>query len=91
MRSKNPSALPAPAGRAKSYGGKTGDTRRRHWTSGVVMTANADGTAKVRTYWLAIDVIKKTVIETGTFDDVVVKTPAGWRFKRHAVIFDSVE
>lgn len=77
--------------RTKSFGGKTGDTRRRHWTSGVVMTPNADGSANVRAYWLALDVTKKTVIETGTFDDVVVKTPGGWKFKRHAVIFDSTE
>lgn len=77
--------------RTKSFGGKTGDTHRRHWTSGLVMTPNADGSAKVRAYWLALETTKKTVIETGTFDDVVVKTPAGWKFKRHAVIFDSAE
>ncbi len=79
--------------RTKSFGGKTGDTRKRHWVSGLVMTPNADGSAKVRAYWLALDVSKTpgTVIETGTFDDVVVKTPGGWKFKRHAVIFDSAE
>src|SRR5713226_3248321 len=29
--------------RAKSFAGATGDSKRRHWTSGVMLTPSADG------------------------------------------------
>jgi len=76
--------------RTKSFGGKTGDSKRRHWTSGVMLTPNADGTANARAYWFMIDARSKqpVVAESGYFQDVFAKTAAGWKFKKHGVYMD---
>jgi hypothetical protein len=78
--------------RTKSFGGNAGDSKRRHWTSGVMLTPMPDGAAKGRAYWLQLDVgAKQPVVQaSGYFDDLFVKTPAGWKFKRHGVRFDPV-
>jgi hypothetical protein len=77
--------------RVKSFGGKTGDSKRRHWVSGVMLTPNADNTANARAYWFMINASAKqpVVAESGYFNDVFVKTAGGWKFKRHGVYFDS--
>ena len=77
--------------RAKSFAGQAGDSKRRHWTSGVMLTPVPDGSVKARAYWFMIDARKKqpVVAESGYFDDLFVKTSAGWRFKRHGVKFDT--
>jgi len=41
--------------RAKSFGGGTGDSKRRHWVSGVMLTPMPEGIAKARAYWLMLD------------------------------------
>jgi hypothetical protein len=76
--------------REKSYGGQTGDSRRRHWVSGVMLTPSTDGTTSARAYWFMIDASTKqpVVAQSGVFHDVFVKTAAGWKFKRHGVYFD---
>lgn len=75
--------------RAKSFAGATGDSRRRHWTSGVMLTPTADG-ANGRAYWLLLDVSGKqpVVTSSGRFDDRFVKTAGGWKFKTHGVKSD---
>jgi 3-phenylpropionate/cinnamic acid dioxygenase small subunit len=77
--------------RAKSFGGQVGDSRRRHWTSGVMLTPVSDGSVKARAYWLMLDARKKqpVVAESGTFDDLFVNTSAGGRYKPHAVKIDT--
>lgn len=77
--------------RAKSFGGSTGDSKRRHWTSGVMLTPTTEGTAKGRAYWLMLDATGKqpVVAQSGYFDDLFVKTKDGWKFKRHGVRFDN--
>lgn len=76
--------------RKKSFAGQTGDSKRRHWTAGVALTPMPDGTAKGRAYWMMIDGSQKQPIlaQSGTFDDVYVKTSDGWKFKRHGVRMD---
>jgi 3-phenylpropionate/cinnamic acid dioxygenase small subunit len=76
--------------RKKSWAGQTGDSKRRHWTSGVALTPLPDGTVKGRAYWMMIDGKDKlpVVAQSGLFDDLYVKTPSGWKFKRHAVKMD---
>lgn len=76
--------------RAKSFGGNTGDSKRRHWTSGVMLTPMPDGTAKARAYWLMLDASGKqpVVAQSGYFDDLFVKSAAGWKFKKHVVRMD---
>ena len=74
-----------------TVGGSVEDSRRRHWTSGVMLTPTSDGAAKARAYYMVIDVSKNqaVVTSTGSFDDLFVKTAAGWRFKRHKVRSDA--
>jgi len=76
--------------RAKSFGGNTGDSKRRHWVSGVMLTPMPDGVAKSRAYWLMLDASGKqpVVAQSGYFDDLFVKTGAGWKFKKHVVRMD---
>ena len=76
--------------REKSFGGTTGDSKRRHWVSGVMLTPMPEGTAKARAYWLMVDGSGKqpVVAQSGYFDDLFVKTGGGWKFKRHAVRMD---
>jgi hypothetical protein len=76
--------------RKKSWAGQTGDSKRRHWTSGVALTPLPDGTVKGRAYWMMIDGKDKVpvVAQSGLFDDVYVKTATGWKFKKHGVRMD---
>ena len=75
--------------RAKTFAGARGDSKRRHWTSGIMLTPNPGG-AISRAYFLLLDVSGKqpVVTQSGRFDDVFVKTAGGWKFKRHAVRTD---
>ena len=76
--------------RVKSFGGNTGDSKRRHWVSGVMLTPMPEGIAKARAYWLMIDGSGKQPVlaQSGHFDDQFVKTKDGWKFKRHVVNMD---
>jgi ketosteroid isomerase-like protein len=76
--------------RAKSFGGKVGDSKRRHWFELIRISPSPNGGATARAYWSVVDVSKKqaTITSTGTVDDVFVKTAAGWKFKVHAVHAD---
>ena len=70
------------AQRAERYQGQTGDNRRRHYNSSFVITPTADG-AKGLAYWTLMDVSgeQPTPVVSGYYDDVFVKTPAGWKIK----------
>jgi hypothetical protein len=76
--------------RKKSWAGQTGDSKRRHWTSGVALIPLPDGTVKGRAYWMMINGADKApvVAQSGLFDDLYVKTSTGWKFKRHGVRMD---
>ena len=76
--------------RVKSFGGNTGDSKRRHWVSGLMLTPMPDGVAKARAYWLMVDGSGKQPVlaQSGTFDDLFVKTKDGWKFKKHVVRMD---
>lgn len=68
------------ADRAERYQGKTGDVGRRHMNGSFLITATQDG-ATARTYYLLLDVTSRqpTMIASGYYLDVFVRTPAGWR------------
>ena len=76
--------------RAKSFRGETGDSKRRHAFTTIRMTPTPDGEASVRAYWVELDVsVRPSAIKnTGTADDIFVKTSDGWKFKRHTVHLD---
>jgi 3-phenylpropionate/cinnamic acid dioxygenase small subunit len=61
-----------------------GDHPVGHHVSNVVVTEGPDGTVRVRSKGIGVraDGTSGSVV----YDDVVVKTPAGWRLKYRAVI-----
>jgi hypothetical protein len=79
--------------RAKSFGGKTGDSKRRHWFGTLLTKPTPDGGATVRAYYVVLDVSGKpsTINSSGMVDDVFVKTAEGWKFKVHVVRGDGAE
>lgn len=85
-----------PAGRAGEtrtpLKGKEGLTKMgsqggsRHFTSNLVITPAPEG-AKGSCYLLLFNArnIPATITETAIYDDTLVKTPQGWRFKQRVV------
>jgi len=60
---------------------KSGPDATRHFLTNVIITPTADG-AVGRQYMVLIEVGNpSTIAHGGFYDDVYVKTPAGWRFK----------
>ena len=47
-----------------------------------MLTPTPEGAAKARAYYMVVDVSQEqaVVASTGSFDDLFVKTAAGWRF-----------
>lgn len=63
---------------------------RRHWQNNIVVTPTADG-ATARTYVVSFEVSyspPKPAL-SGHYDDVLVKTPDGWRFKERIMNLDT--
>jgi hypothetical protein len=58
----------------------------RHFTANLVITPTPEG-AKGSVYLLLFNErsIPATIVETAIYDDVLVKTPQGWRFKKRVV------
>jgi len=58
----------------------------RHWNSGLMITGTQDG-AKGAVYLLTVNVGVKppSLIDAAKYDDTLVKTPKGWRFKKRVV------
>jgi hypothetical protein len=78
--------------RTKANGGEVGDSKRRHWMPGaMLLTPNPDGNWKARAYWHVVDVDGTAPNEstTGYEEDILVKTPVGWKFKAHLVYRDA--
>jgi actinorhodin biosynthesis protein ActVIA len=66
----------------KDWREKRDGANRRHLNSNMVLTATSDG-AKGAIYLqlLNIGVRPATIATTGIYDDAIVRTPQGWRFK----------
>jgi hypothetical protein len=58
----------------------------RHFTANLVVTPTPEG-AKGSTYLLLFDArsVPAAIVETAIYDDTLVKTPQGWRFKKRVV------
>ena len=56
---------------------------RRHWNSNLVITPSPEG-ARGKVYLVLVDVALKppAVSLAARYDDVLVKTGGGWRFKK---------
>jgi hypothetical protein len=77
--------------RSQTLAGKSGDSKRRHWSGSVLLTPTPDGGAKARTYLLVFDVSgPRPVLASSAYaDDVFVKTPGGWKLKSRVIVPDS--
>lgn len=62
---------------------------RRHWQNNLVVTPTPDG-ATARVYWISFEVSyspPKPAL-SGHYDDLLVRTPSGWRFKERVLTID---
>jgi hypothetical protein len=73
-------------GFAKGYTG----TNRRHWNTNLVITPTHDG-AKGSVYLFMMDVSTRppSIAAAIQYDDTLVKTPQGWRFKKRTTKVDT--
>jgi hypothetical protein len=67
-----------------------GGASRRHWNSNLRVVATAEG-ASGSVYLMLWDVGQKpaTIVSTGKYEDVLVNTATGWRFKSRVVKGDA--
>jgi hypothetical protein len=74
---------PTTGDRLKAMGSRGGS---RHFTANLVITPTPDG-AKGSCYLLLFNAraIPATITETAIYDDTLVKTPEGWKFKKRVV------
>jgi hypothetical protein len=60
----------------------------RHWYTALVLTPTAEG-AEGRCYALTFNASTRSLMWTGTYKDVLVKTSAGWRFSSRQLTIDT--
>ncbi len=62
---------------------------RRHWNTNLAITPSPEG-ARGKVYLMLIDVGQKppAVATAARYDDVIVKTSGGWRFKKRQTFAD---
>src|SRR5207247_1118704 len=68
---------------AKNFHETRGATLR-HWNSNLLIRPTPEG-ASGSVYLMLLDVATKTVSSTGVYDDTIVRTSEGWRFKKRVV------
>src|SRR5215467_3408266 len=73
----------------KDWREKRDGANRRHLNSNMVLTPTSDG-AKGAIYLLLLNVGVRpaTIATTGIYEDVLLRTPQGWRFKSRVVHAD---
>jgi actinorhodin biosynthesis protein ActVIA len=67
---------------ARGYA-KNNGSNRRHWNTNLLITPTPEG-ANGTVYLFLLDVTAKppSIVTTLTYEDTMVKTPQGWRFKK---------
>jgi hypothetical protein len=61
---------------------------RRHWNTNLRILPSKDG-ASASVFLMLVDVSTKSIVATGMYNDTLVKTANGWRFKPRATIWDA--
>jgi hypothetical protein len=61
---------------------------RRHWNTNLRIVPSKDG-ASAAVYLMLVDVSTKSIVATGMYNDTLVKTANGWRFKTRATKIDA--
>jgi hypothetical protein len=74
----------------KDWRAKRDGANRRHVNSNLMLTPAADG-VKGTTYLVLLNIAARpaTIAMTGMYDDALVKTAQGWRFKSRVVKSDA--
>jgi hypothetical protein len=77
-------------GFVKMWREKMNGANRRHWNSNLRITPSAEG-ANGTVMLMLLDAGTKppSIVSTGMYSDVLVKTPNGWRFKTRVVKVDA--
>ena len=61
---------------------------RRHWNTNLRIVPSKDG-ASASVFLMLVDVTTKSIVATGMYNDTLVKTATGWRFKTRATKMDA--
>jgi len=64
----------------------------RHMTSGLLITPQDDGTAKMESSYVVVQTRtngESAVYQAGRYLDHVVRTPDGWRYQEKRVVYDT--
>lgn len=61
---------------------------RRHWNTNLRIVPSKDG-ATASVFLMLVDVSTKSIVATGMYNDTLVKTATGWRFKTRATKMDA--
>lgn len=74
----------------KQWKEKMNGANRRHWNSNLLITPAAEGAnGKVMLMLLDVGTKPPSIVMTGQYTDVLVKTAEGWRFKSRDVKNDA--
>jgi hypothetical protein len=70
-------------GFVRSYAGKMNGTNRRHWNTNLLITPTPEGASgTVYLFLLDVSVRPPAITSASKYEDALVKTPQGWRFKK---------
>ncbi|HKR37985.1 MAG TPA: nuclear transport factor 2 family protein [Steroidobacteraceae bacterium] len=61
---------------------------RRHWNTNLRIEPSKDG-ASASVFLMLVDVSTKGIVATGMYNDTLVKTASGWRFKTRQTKMDA--
>ena len=61
---------------------------RRHWNTNLRIMPSKDG-ASASVFLMLVDVSTKSIVATGMYNDTLVKTAGGWRFKTRQTKMDT--
>jgi hypothetical protein len=61
---------------------------RRHWNTNLRIVPSKDG-ASASVFLMRVDVTTKSSVATGMYNDTLVKTASGWRFKKRQTKMDT--
>jgi hypothetical protein len=67
---------------------KMNGANRRHWNTNLSIRPSTDG-ASATVMLMLVDVSTKSIVATGMYNDTLVKTASGWRFKSRATKMDA--
>ena len=67
---------------------KMNGANRRHWNTNLSIRPSTDG-ASATVMLMLVDVTTKGIVATGMYNDTLVRTANGWRFKSRATKMDA--